>query len=174
MRQVFDYALVVLMFVAFVWAFLIEFRVFMVQTKSGTLKEAHRARHAIDQLKRIMPSDHRKQGAFKLIPVLFMSVVVAILTATLTASYRNPGTAKIVELRNVKVLRDIGRYEYWLQTEQGSKFFTIFCADYEPQFSAGQTLLVLKYEDRGNCWSVANTHPAYLIRRDANGKAIKE
>lgn len=84
----------------------------------------------------------------------------------------NPGAVRVFELHNVYVIKDVGRYEYHLQTEDGKKFWTTFCADYEPQFSAGQTLEVLKYEDRGMCWSVANTHPAYLILRDANGYPI--
>lgn len=96
---------------------------------------------------------------------------LALVTAV-AASYRSPGVPKVIELHNVKVLRDIGRYDYWFQTEDGKKFYSTFCADYEPQFSAGQTLVVLKYEDRGACWSVANTHPSYLILRDENGIPI--
>jgi hypothetical protein len=109
-----------------------------------------------------------------LIPALFALVVAGMMASLLYASYRNPGTGKVVELHNVKVLRDIGRYDYWFQAEDGVKFYSTFCADYEPQFSAGQTLTILKYEDRGVCWSVANTHPAYLIKRGADGRPVKD
>ena len=116
----------------------------------------------------------KSSGLVRIAPLLFLGTVTAMLAVTLYASYRNPGNSKIVELHNVKVLRDIGRYDYWFQSEDGTKFYSTFCADYEPQFSAGQTLIVLKYEDKGACWSVANTHPAYLIQRGQDGRPTKD
>lgn len=109
------------------------------------------------------------KGRSKFAPMLSGVVVMGVLAFGVGASYRHPGTSKIVELHDVKVLRDIGRYDYWLETKDAGKFYTTFCADYEPQFSAGQTLTILKFEDRGACWSVANTHPAYKLRRNPDG-----
>lgn len=82
-------------------------------------------------------------------------------------------TNQVHELRNVRIVRDIGNYEYWMQTTE-TPFFTRFCNDYVPQFSAGQVLTLLRYRDRGNCWSIADTHPAYLIRRNKDGQPITE
>lgn len=83
------------------------------------------------------------------------------------------GGALVCTAANVYVMRDVGRYRYQLRFPNGLEVWTTFCPDYEPMFSAGQTLTILKYEDRGACWSVANTHPAYLILRDDHGKPVR-
>lgn len=116
----------------------------------------------------------KERGTLRLAEVGMVIAAAAVVAALPMASYKYPGDGRIVELHNVRVLRDIGRYDYWFQSEQGTKFYATFCADYEPQFSGGQTLTVLKYEDRGVCWSVANTHPAYLIKRGEDGKPQKD
>lgn len=139
---------------------------------SDNMKKRLSKAYAVVFLFRILQRTKRSRGMARVTSMLFAMTATAMLAATLYASYSNPGTPRIVELHNVHVLRDIGRYSYWFQSETGAKFYSTFCADYEPQFSEGQTLTVLKYEDRGVCWSVANTHPAYLILRDDNGKPI--
>jgi len=87
---------------------------------------------------------------------------------------------KDVRLHDVYVITYTDPFTYHLRapipqsngTERMTDFWTTFCNDYEPLFSTGQTLKVLTYEDRGRCWSVAHTHPAYLIVRGEDGRPI--
>lgn len=78
---------------------------------------------------------------------------------------------EVYRLTDVYVVGYDSNYHYHLRTKDAD-FWTVFCSDYEPQFSTGQTLRVLTYEDMGACWSVAHTHPAYLIERDEKGVPI--
>lgn len=78
-------------------------------------------------------------------------------------------------IHNLQVLALGGDdYHYEFRDERGTEFWAHFCDDYEPQFSPGMTLIVLTYQDMGECWSIKNTHPAYLIKRDKKGKIMKE
>lgn len=78
-------------------------------------------------------------------------------------------------MHDVQVLAlGLDKFHYEFRDERGTVFWAYFCHDYEPQFSPGMTLTVLTYQDLGACWSVLNTHPAYLIKRDSKGKIIKE
>lgn len=106
------------------------------------------------------------------LPIRIKASLLILALAIGIIGYRVFFTPTIGELHNVYVIRDLNAYDYKMRTAEGIEFFTRFCPDYEPQFSAGQTLTVLKYEDRGACWSVARTHPAYLIKRDDNGNPI--
>jgi hypothetical protein len=88
------------------------------------------------------------------------------------------------ELREVHVDRqlteaDTGKpgFSYWMTYSSESAghihFLATFCGDYTPQFQAGSTLSLLRYEDRGSCWGLTNEHAGYLIERSADGKPIK-
>jgi len=64
-----------------------------------------------------------------------------------------------------------GAYRYWIKPHSASGealplTYLNFCHDFEPEFSPGQTLLILKVEHKWGCVSVANTHPGYRIKRD--------
>jgi len=83
-------------------------------------------------------------------------------------------TYPVFKLTNLYVAQELGDYGYVFQNPDGTEFKGNFCRDYEPQFSAGQTLIVLQYEDRGACWSLLNMHPGYLIRRNRDGVPITE
>ena len=79
------------------------------------------------------------------------------------------------QLHNLQVLSlGMDAYHYEFRDERGIEFWAHFCHDYEPQFSPGMTLTILTYRDMGTCWSVADTHPAYLIKRDKHGRIVKE
>lgn len=115
------------------------------------------------------------------IPSAVMCAVLAIGTALFVdAAYRanQPVPAPFGEehaLHDLKVLA-LGKddFHYEFQDERNNIFWAHFCHDYEPQFAPGMTLNVLTYQDYGECWSVKNTHPAYLIKRDKKGKIIEE
>lgn len=97
-------------------------------------------------------------------PIIFSALCCALLIAGM-------GRVHIYQLRNVYVIGYDTDYHYHLRAGN-TEFWTTFCRDYEPRFSTGQTLTVLTYEDEGSCWSVANTHPAYLLLRDEKGRPI--
>ena len=88
------------------------------------------------------------------------------------------------ELREVHVDRQLTEAEtgkpgfsYWMTYSSESAghihFLATFCGDYTPQFQAGSTLSLLRYEDRGSCWGLTNEHAGYLIERSNDGKPIK-
>lgn len=83
-------------------------------------------------------------------------------------------SGQIQAFKNVYVVKTLDAYHYRLRLVSGTEFVAHFCDDYEPQFDTAETLDVLTVEDFGECWSVANTHPAYLIHRDSNGRIIRE
>jgi hypothetical protein len=125
------------------------------------------------------------RGEARLVPIILtvvcclalMTVPIAIALAKYFSRY------PIYELQNVHVdqqlsSEQIGRtgFHYWMTYDSESvghiHFLATFCSDYTPQFEAGSTLKLLRYEDRGSCWGLNNEHTGYLIVRDENGKAI--
>ena len=100
-----------------------------------------------------------------------LAIYALIMAPTVYAVRAFVESSPVRGLENVYVVRTLTPYDYWMRVGQ-TEFYAKFCADYEPQFSTGQTLRVLNYEDRGGCWSVNNTHPAYLILRDKEGNPI--
>ena len=74
---------------------------------------------------------------------------------------------------NVQVLRTISDYRYLMRDTDGTIYHAIFCENYEPQFDAGETLVVLTFEDRGDCWDIRRPH-SYTILRDRNGYVVRE
>ena len=111
-------------------------------------------------------------------PSVIMCAFLALMTVVVIESWRQdpkPPSGEQHTLHNLQVLAN-GQddYHYEFRDERGTEFWVHFCEDYEPQFSAGMTLTLLTYQDMGDCWSVKNTHPAYLLKRDRKGKIIKE
>lgn len=80
----------------------------------------------------------------------------------------------VFRFNNLYVATELDDYAYIFQKPDGTRFKGNFCHDYEPQFSAGQTLITLQYEDRGQCWSLLNMHPGYIIKRGYDGNPIIE
>jgi len=89
----------------------------------------------------------------------------------------------VYELQNVHVDQQLteaqmGRsgFHYWMTYTSASvgriRFLSTFCSDYTPQFEAGSTLKLLRYEDRGACWGLTSGYAGYLIERDQHGQAI--
>lgn len=110
-----------------------------------------------------------------------MLAVMAIATALFTNTvYTETHTLESPrgedhQLHSLQVLAlGLDKFHYEFRDERGTDFWAHFCHDYEPQFSPGMTLTVMTYRDMGDCWSVKDTHPAYLIKRDKHGKIIKE
>ena len=146
------------------WAFGIYF----ASLAGWTLLRGSRPKHAQKWMNWIGRLKNFKQNVKGIVPlhaaILFSIFVMGSLL--LGAAH---GTAH--QLHNVYVIGYDSDYHYHMRTGN-TEFWTTFCHDYEPQFSTGQTLLVLTYEDMGKCWSIANTHPAYLIMRDEHGTPI--
>jgi len=109
--------------------------------------------------------------------MLFYGLVLAMIpTAIALARYydRYP----IYELKDVEVLAHPKPFEFWMHYTSESSgpldFYARFCPDYKPGFEPGDTLNLLRYEDRGACWGLTNEHAGYLIRRDNDGHTNSE
>lgn len=85
-------------------------------------------------------------------------------------------------LRGVQVVSkeqsSLPGYTYWMVYDSNSvgplKFIARFCPDYEPPFDTGDYLLLLRYEDHRNCWSLKDDHAGVQIRRDTHGRTDSE
>lgn len=74
-------------------------------------------------------------------------------------------------LHDVRILQHYAT-DHWRMAVGYQEFDTVFCPDYKPQFDVGMTLLLLKYEDKGTCWSINNHKLGYIILRDKQGNII--
>lgn len=65
---------------------------------------------------------------------------------------------------------------YWMEYQSESmgnlKFFARMCE--KPPFDPGDYLKLLRYEDRGACWSLKPDYAGVIIRRDAEGRTDSE
>lgn len=100
-----------------------------------------------------------------LIPSAIKGILLLMIVTVGVLAHFAFSQAGVVEMHNVYVVRNVNAYDYELRTAEGVKFFTRFCPDYEPQFSTGQTLTLLKFRDMGACWSLGNASTGYLIER---------
>ncbi len=114
-------------------------------------------------------------------PSIIMMSIMAIGTAFFIDNVYHSNTLPIIPKGEQHMMHDIqvlavgmDEFHYEFRDEYGTLFWAHFCHDYQPQFAPGMTLTILTYQDMGECWSVLNTHPAYLIKRDHHGKIIKE
>lgn len=82
-----------------------------------------------------------------------------------------------VEMHNVEVEQAIGNLSYWFVDESGKRLYATFCdtLGYPPPFDRGETIVVLKFKNRGTCWDMHDVHPKYVMLRDQDGNLkIKE
>lgn len=128
----------------------------------------------------------RWHGTARIVPALVV-VICCLCLVTVPASIalaKYFSRYPVYELQDVHVDQQLteaqtGRpgFHYWMAYYSESvgkiRFLATFCSDYKPQFEAGSTLKLLRYEDRGACWGLTNDHTGYLITRDTNGRAIK-
>jgi hypothetical protein len=85
------------------------------------------------------------------------------------------GRYPVVRYNDVYVIRPVGDYGYWMRIN-GNKVYVVFCQDFgnEPQFDTGETIKTLTIRDLGDCWSVKNMHPAFImLRDDLTGELIR-
>lgn len=71
-----------------------------------------------------------------------------------------------------QVIQRYDAYHYRLNHVGQGEFAVTFCQSYEPQLSAGQTLVWLAYLDRGKCWDIQPKGYGYRLLRDAQGRPI--
>lgn len=79
-----------------------------------------------------------------------------------------------VEMHNVEVVEPVGDLSYWFIDESGKRIYATFCntLGYPPPFDRGETILILKFKNRGVCWDMHDVHPKYVMLRDKNGDLI--
>ena len=80
----------------------------------------------------------------------------------------------VYEYRDLTIVTKHSDLHYTLKKDDG--LFTVhFCEDYKPDLQVGFVLWKFRYEDRGDCISVARADLGYWYKRDAStGLAIKE
>lgn len=80
----------------------------------------------------------------------------------------------VVEMHNVEVEQAVGDLSYWFVNDQGKRLYATFCdtLGYPPPFDRGETILVLKFKNRGTCWDMHDVHPKYVMLRDSDGNLI--
>ena len=107
------------------------------------------------------------------IVIVCCASLIVIPTAIALAKYfsRYP----IYTLENVQVDSFVSG-GYWMEYRSESmgnlKFFARMCE--APPFDPGDYLKLLRYEDRGNCWSLKQDYAGVIIRRDAEGRTDSE
>lgn len=109
-----------------------------------------------------------------MMPFVFLGCIALAFVIDETAHQSHPGDEKF--MYNVLVIRELDETHYRLKDSSGTVFVAKFCDDdSEPQFGYPGTVLdVLHFRDYGFCWSLKDMHPAYLLRRDALGKPLRE
>jgi len=72
-----------------------------------------------------------------------------------------------------QILRRFDAYHYqfrWIRAgAEPVVMNTVFCSNYEPQLSEGETLTWLHYQDLGRCWDILPEGYGYRFERDAQG-----
>lgn len=81
------------------------------------------------------------------------------------------GQFPVVEMHSVEVEQAVGEYSYWFRDENGKRLFATFCntLGYPPPFDRGETIMLLRFVNRGTCWDMHDVHPKYVMLRDKNG-----
>lgn len=81
------------------------------------------------------------------------------------------GEFPTIEMHNVEVEQSVGELSYWFIDEHGKRLYATFCdtLGYPPPFDRGETILVLKFKNRGTCWDMHDVHPKYVMLRDDDG-----
>jgi len=79
----------------------------------------------------------------------------------------------------IQILERFDAYNYQMRlihvrinSVQTTEFHARFCDDFEPPFSAGETLILLTYYDRGSCWELKDREFGYKFLRDAQGNVV--
>ena len=104
----------------------------------------------------------------------FLSVGLAIGFVTGYTARELRQYSKTYVLNDLYVIRKDSDERFLLAFNDTHLPFEVnFCTDYKPTFQPGMMLSVLIYEDRGECWSVANQKLGYKYARDSYGKILK-
>lgn len=69
-----------------------------------------------------------------------------------------------------QVLQQYDAYHYKFNHVGHGPMAVTFCQTYKPQFSAGHTIIWLRYEDRGDCWDIQPKEDGYRLERGPDGK----
>ena len=98
---------------------------------------------------------------------------LALLVVSGVGYWYSIRSGPVYEYHNVAILKKHDDLHFTLANQDGP--FTLhFCPDYRPDLRVGFVLWWLRYEDRGECVSVARVDLGYKYKRDAQGLAIKE
>ena len=114
----------------------------------------------------------RYEGAGLWWPIAFAALVfVLLLYVGKRESARDYTYSAPADVHQVLVRH--GAYHYQLNHIHNGSAHTeeaVFCPNYEPQLSAGQTLTWLHYMDLGKCWNIQPEGYGYRLQRDSAGR----
>lgn len=98
---------------------------------------------------------------------------IALAVVSVAGLWYSVKSGPVYEYHDVRIVERHSDLHFTFANENGP--FTLhFCKDYHPDLRVGFVLWWLRYEDRGDCVSVARFDLGYKYKRDAQGLAIKE
>ena len=106
----------------------------------------------------------RNRGASPWWPLVFACTTFVVLV--LVAQRRT--MKDFTYLERLQILQRYDAYHYKM-SHLGVPFDVKFCPNYEPQLSAGQTIVWIHYADLGRCWDILPEGYGYRLQRDAAG-----
>ena len=112
----------------------------------------------------------RTKGYGRAIMIFGTSIFLTLMIGAIV--FQNKiGQFPVVEMHSVEVEQAVGDYSYWFRDENGKRLFATFCntLGYPPPFDRGETIVLLRFVNRGTCWDMHDVHPKYVMLRDKNG-----
>jgi hypothetical protein len=98
-----------------------------------------------------------------IVPFLIVMMAAAIYLPVSNQLGRHP----VQQFHNVEVIKALGTNGYWFEID-GTLVYANFCHDlgFEPPFDKGETIKILTVRNMGDCWSLKDMHPAYIMLRN--------
>lgn len=118
-----------------------------------------------------------KAGDSRIAPIWVITLCCAslIIIPTSIALAKYFARYPIYTLTGVQVISETSG-GYWMEYRSEAmgklSFFARMCE--KPPFDPGDYLKVLRYQDRGTCWSLNSEHAGVIMRRDAEGRTDSE
>lgn len=113
--------------------------------------------------------------------VVALAMVAAYLAGAMSArTTSNPSSYPLADYNGAVILKKKSPtvYYVWLPPDPAvgrtvaGKYWATFCEDFVPPFESGMTLLTLRVENRGVCWSLRPRPTTYTISKDDSGNVI--
>jgi len=115
----------------------------------------------------------KKPKGFSMWPALMFVVLVCAAVVVMAHRQTSRDFTFSAPADKFQILRRFDAYHYqfrWIRAgSEPVAINTVFCSNYEPQLSEGETLTWLHYQDLGRCWDILPEGYGYRFERDAQG-----